>query len=375
MGRENNMPPNATTTVTKNEPMSKVFENTATGVLSEQEAETIDGGLAKNIEKYKKAEERKLEIVWINVIGFVYVYAASFYGIYLMCTSAKWQTNILGTLLTYITGFGITAAAHRLWAHRAYKANLPMRIMLIIFNTIAFQNSVYVWARDHRVHHKFSETDADPHNATRGMFFSHIGWLMCKKHPEVKAKGKTIDMSDLEADPIVMFQHKYYYFLMPIACFILPAIAPMFLFNETFSNSWHICVMLRWCFLLNSAWLINSAGHKYGSRPYDKSYNPAENSFIAFLTLGEGWHNYHHVFPWDYKTSELGDYMFNYTTAFLDFFAKLGWAYDLKTVSDEIIRKRVQRTGDGSHPIWGWGDKDQSKDEIDAAIIVNKKDQ
>lgn len=83
-----------------------------------------------------------------------------------------------------------------------------MRIMLIIFNTIAFQNSVYVWARDHRVHHKFSETDADPHNATRGMFFSHIGWLMCKKHPEVKAKGKTIDMSDLEADPIVMFQHK-----------------------------------------------------------------------------------------------------------------------------------------------------------------------
>lgn len=121
-----------------------------------------------------------------------------------------WITSFLfpGLLLTYITGFGITAAAHRLWAHRAYKANLPMRIMLIIFNTIAFQNSVYVWARDHRVHHKFSETDADPHNATRGMFFSHIGWLMCKKHPEVKAKGKTIDMSDLEADPIVMFQHK-----------------------------------------------------------------------------------------------------------------------------------------------------------------------
>ncbi|XP_075144776.1 acyl-CoA Delta-9 desaturase-like [Haematobia irritans] len=368
------MAPNANKTVNDNEHITTAQENTATGVLSEQEAETIDGGLAKDIEKLKKASDRKLELVWQNIIGFVYLYLASFYGIYLMATSAKWQTNICGILLTYITGFGITAAAHRLWAHRAYKANLPMRIMLIIFNTIAFQNSVYVWARDHRVHHKFSETDADPHNATRGMFFSHIGWLMCKKHPEVKAKGKTIDMSDLEADPIVMFQHKYYLILMPIACFVLPAWAPMYFWNETLSNAWHICVMLRWCFLLNSAWLINSAGHKYGSKPYDKNYNPAENALIAILTLGEGWHNYHHVFPWDYKTSELGDYSMNFSTAFIDFFAKLGWAYDLKTVSEDIIRKRCQRTGDGTHPIWGWGDKDQSKDEINGAVIINKKD-
>lgn len=170
----------------------------------------------------------------------------------------------------------------------------------------------------------------------------------------------------------------------------------MYLFGETLSNSWHICVLLRWCFLLNSAWLINSAGHKYGSKPYDKyvlnflkcilklfttsvfspgfrNYNPSENGFIAFLTLGEGWHNYHHVFPWDYKTSELGDYSMNYSTAFIDFFAKIGWAYDLKTVSQDVIRRRVQRTGDGSHPIWGWGDKDQSKEERKDAIIINKK--
>lgn len=107
--------------------------------------------------------------------------------------------------------------------------------------------------------------------------------------------------------------------------------------------------------------------------PGFRNYNPSENGFIAFLTLGEGWHNYHHVFPWDYKTSELGDYSMNYSTAFIDFFAKIGWAYDLKTVSQDVIRRRVQRTGDGSHPIWGWGDKDQSKEERKDAIIINKK--
>jgi stearoyl-CoA desaturase (delta-9 desaturase) len=31
---------------------------------------------------------------------------------------------------------------------------------------------------------------------------------MVRKHPDVIAKGKTIDLSDLEADPIVRFHEK-----------------------------------------------------------------------------------------------------------------------------------------------------------------------
>lgn len=102
--------------------------------------------------------------------------------------------------------------------------------------------------------------------------------------------------------------------------------------------------------------------------------NPAENIYVAIAALGEGWHNYHHTFPWDYKTSELGKYTFNFTSAFIDFFAKIGWAYDVKTVSEEMIRKRVLRTGDGSHDIWGWGDQDQPKEDYQEAIILHKKD-
>lgn len=71
------------------------------------------------------------------------------------------------------------------------------------------QNSVYEWARDHRLHHKYSDTDADPHNSKRGFFFSHVGWLMCRKHPELFEKCRGIDTSDLLADPIVAFQKKW----------------------------------------------------------------------------------------------------------------------------------------------------------------------
>jgi len=71
-----------------------------------------------------------------------------------------------------------------------------------------FQNHIYEWVRDHRAHHKFTDTDADPHNSQRGFFFCHIGWLMVRKHPDVKIKGKSIDMSDIEKDPIVVWQRR-----------------------------------------------------------------------------------------------------------------------------------------------------------------------
>lgn len=81
--------------------------------------------------------------------------------------------------------------------------------------TISGQNSIYEWVRDHRVHHKFSETDADPHNSNRGFFFAHVGWLMLHKHPEVVRKGKMLDLSDIMEDPVVRFHQKW------VVCFLL----------------------------------------------------------------------------------------------------------------------------------------------------------
>lgn len=62
--------------------------------------------------------------------------------------------------------------------------------------------------RLHRVHHKYSETDADPTNSNRGFFFAHIGWLMMKKHPEMIKRKREVDVSDIKADPLVRFGDK-----------------------------------------------------------------------------------------------------------------------------------------------------------------------
>lgn len=80
----------------------------------------------------------------------------------------------------------------------------PLTTLFLFF----VQNDIYEWSRDHRVHHKYSETDADPHNARRGFFFSHIGWLFVRKHRDVIEKGRKLDFTDLLEDPVVRFQRK-----------------------------------------------------------------------------------------------------------------------------------------------------------------------
>jgi stearoyl-CoA desaturase (delta-9 desaturase) len=94
---------------------------------------------------------------------------------------------------------------------------------------------------------------------------------------------------------------------------------------------------------------------------------------VSLLTLGEGWHNFHHVFPWDYKTAEIGGNRIKPTTRFIDFCARVGWAYDLKTVPMSVVKKRVEVTGDGTHEIWGWGDKLMTTSDKNLVHVFNKK--
>ena len=171
-----------------------------------------------------------------------------------------------------------------------------------------------------------------------------MGWLMCRKHPDVTRKGKTIDLADLKADPVIMFQHRHYYFLVTVFGFMFPSLAPWYFWNEDMWLSF-VMAMSRYVTILHVTWLVNSAAHLWGHRPYDASISPAENMFVAFVRGGEGFHNYHHTFPQDYSTSEWR-YSLNWTTLFIDCMALVGQAYDRKTISKETVRKRMLRTGE-----------------------------
>ncbi|XP_074033517.1 acyl-CoA Delta-9 desaturase [Leptinotarsa decemlineata] len=321
----------------------------------------------------------KRQIVWKNAIGFLVLHLIGFYGIY-CCLKCHIATVAWMVIVGLMSAEGVTFGAHRLYSHKCFKATFSLRLILILLQTVAGQNCLYIWARDHRQHHKFSDTDADPHNASRGFFFSHIGWLMSKKHPAVIEKGKTIDMSDLEADPLVMFQKKYYKPLYVIFAIVLPVIVPVYAWNETYYYSFLVSYMARYIIVLNATWSVNSIAHLFGTKPFDKFILPVESTFVAFISVGEGWHNYHHTFPWDYRAAELGS-NFMLTTFLIDLCSYFGLTYDLKTASFKMVEKRLFRTGDGTHPRslrrekirWLNGQKENDADSDDRQKVVDDK--
>jgi stearoyl-CoA desaturase (delta-9 desaturase) len=281
---------------------------------------------------------------WPMIIYVTLAHFLAFLGLQAL-PQTMWQTNVWAVALWPLSGLGITAGVHRLWAHRSYHATLPLRFFLMLLNSIANQGSIFHWSRDHRCHHKFSDTDADPHNATRGYFFSHMGWLLVKKHNKVIEGGRKIPVDDLYEDSLVMFQKKTDPWFTLFMCFVFPALVAQYCWGESFYNGFVVAGALRYMIVLHNTWQVNSTAHKFGTRPYDPTILPAENLWVSFVAIGEGYHNWHHVFPYDYNASEKGwRGQLNFTSLFLDTCCVLGLASQTKTATSawKMMQKKRQ---------------------------------
>lgn len=284
-------------------------------------------------------------IKWVNLILILILYTVSIYAVYdlIFFASEKLYTTLWLVFYAIFSGFGVTAGVHRYWCHKSYKATIPFRIFLAIAFTSSGQNSIYNWVRDHRVHHKFSDTDADPHNISRGFLFSHVGWLCIKKHKDVITQGNKISMQDVLDEPVAAFFIKYFMPLKIFLCFVLPVIIPVVFWKENIMSAILSQAFLRYCLILNATWSVNSFAHLYGDKPYNPEIYPSQNKWVSLVSLGEGWHNYHHVFPYDYKTSEFFGYGLNLTTLLLDTMAKIGVVYDLKEPSEKLVMNTMKK--------------------------------
>ncbi|XP_060803766.1 (11Z)-hexadec-11-enoyl-CoA conjugase-like [Amyelois transitella] len=347
-------------------PRDQTSENTDTcdnnnSVLSA--SDKINAEAEFDLSKYESMEFRP-RIRWPDLTVQISLHLVSIYGLYLILTNQVKLWTLLFALGTiYTSGFGITAGVHRLWSHRAYRARLPLRILLAFLFTITGQRDIYTWALDHRVHHKYTETVADPHDVRRGFWFAHVGWLVLTPHPAVEDRRDALRKTsiDLLADPVVRIQKKLFIPLFGLLNIILPIWIPWHFWQESLVNSFVVSFVLRFTITLNIAFCVNSFAHLWGNKPYDRFIKPVENQFVSLAALGEGWHNYHHVFPWDYRTSELG--RLNISTRFIDTFAKIGWAYDLKAATSVMIVQRAKRCGDGT-----LGEIEEPDPELDATI-------
>ena len=245
------------------------------------------------------APGERAPILWATVLMFVLTLAAAlivvpWYGFTQGYSAAAW---VWFAVLLYANGLAITTGYHRLWSHRTYDAHWSLRLIFMLFGAMALQNSVLMWASGHRSHHQFVDNDdRDPYSAGRGLWFSHIGWML-RRYPS----GET-DLSnvrDLQRDPIVAFQHNYYY---PLAVG-LNVLVPLGL-GWLHGDLWGVFLLagvLRLVVSHHLTFLINSVAHAFGRQPYSDEHSARDNGWLAFLTYGEGYHNFHHQFAHDYR--------------------------------------------------------------------------
>ncbi len=239
--------------------------------------------------------------------------------------------DIIGLFVYYqICGIGVTAGLHRLWSHNSYKAKTPTRCLLMVLASASCQGSIFHWCRDHKLHHKFSDTELDPHNINRGFFFSHIGWLLIKKDSRLINEGKKLPLTHLKNDSVVMLDNKLWPYDDIFLCYILPGFYT-YIYNDSFLKGVFLFGFLRWTIQAHATWCVNSVAHTFGEKPFNKNIKSVDNKWVSFFTVGEGWHNWHHSYPYDYACADEGIFLrWNPTKLFIDVLGFFGQTYDHK---------------------------------------------
>jgi stearoyl-CoA desaturase (delta-9 desaturase) len=240
-------------------------------------------------------------IIWANLLFFAIWTTITVVAVplYIARFGIGW-VEVLAFLVTFAAaGLSITAGYHRLFAHRAYAASAPVRLLYALFGAAAWESSIITWAAHHRFHHKNVDTDEDPYNATRGFWYSHIGWLIVRgaKHEDLS------NVPDLRKDPICRWQHRYWLVLAILVNLLM--VAALGLLTGNMLGMIVFALLLRVLVLHHCTWLINSAAHVWGSQRWSKKHTARDNWMLSLLTFGEGYHNYHHTFQADYRNGPI----------------------------------------------------------------------
>ncbi|HVO49005.1 MAG TPA: fatty acid desaturase [Steroidobacteraceae bacterium] len=204
---------------------------------------------------------------------------------------------VLFVVFLYANGMSITGGYHRLWAHRTYEAHWSLRLIYLVFGTMALQNSVFVWASGHRTHHlNVDDEERDPYSIRRGFWFAHMGWMVREYE---SGKPDFTNIPDLRRDRMLAFQHRFYIPLALTVNFGLPLLAG-WLIGDVW-GTFILAGILRLVVSHHVTFFINSLAHMWGSRPYTDENTARDNPILAFFTYGEGYHNFHHIFAHDYR--------------------------------------------------------------------------
>ena len=269
-------------------------------------------------------------VFFLTIIPIIGIFGTA---IYIYYNGVIWQEPILLLIFWFLSGMGITMGYHRLFAHKSFKTNEFLEWILMILGSMAFENTILKWVSDHRKHHHKAETEDDPYSIVKGFWHAHIGWIL-KNTPE--EKSKIVGVKDLEKKSCIKFQNKYYFHIGIILGLFLPLIIGFLCNRPLGAVLW--AGFLRITLVHHATFFINSLCHYVGKRPYEFNSTARDSWFVSLFTFGEGYHNYHHKFQWDYRNG-IKWFAFDPSKWIIKLLSYIGITYDLKKAKDHLIWK------------------------------------
>ena len=222
---------------------------------------------------------------WPTIIFMLVIHLLA--GVALFPQFWSWGSVATLLILYWVTAcLGVTLGYHRLLSHRSFKVPQWIARFFATCGALSAEYGPITWSGIHRQHHKYSDTDPDPHDMNKGFWWSHIGWMFYDVPAEKNVRKYT---ADLRQDPYFRWLDKWFLLLQ------IPLGLTLYLIGGWSLVLWGI--PLRLAVVYHVTWLVNSATHTWGERPYDTEDNSRNNKWVAVLTFGEGWHNNHHAYP------------------------------------------------------------------------------
>jgi stearoyl-CoA desaturase (delta-9 desaturase) len=265
----------------------------------------------------------------------------------------RWPEVITFVALWLAVGVSVTAGYHRLFTHKTYQAAWPVRLFYLVFGAAAFENSVLNWAADHRVHHSNVDHERDPYNIQKGFWWAHIGWIFYENEPIPQSVVR-----DLLEDPLVRWQHRWYKELGVAVALGIPLAVG--LATGRVLGCLLIGGVLRVVISHHGTFFINSLCHMVGRQPYSREHSARDSAVMAVLAFGEGYHNFHHSFPFDYRNG-IRRWHFDPAKWVIFGLSRLGLARNLRRASDaailkakievqfETAKEKIERVVSGAH--------------------------
>jgi stearoyl-CoA desaturase (delta-9 desaturase) len=273
-------------------------------------------------------------LCWSTIAGLGVIHLGGLAGIVWLVVNPSLATVVAAVVAYAISGVAITAGYHRLFAHRTYRAAAPVRWWFLLTGAATFQNSALSWSADHRAHHAGTDTDTDPHAITRGAWHAHMGWLFRRR----EASADVTRLGDLWSVRSIRWQHRWYAAIAVGGGLVLPAVV---------ATAWGdpiggllVVGFLRAAVLLQATFCVNSMAHLVGRRTYDERASARNSTLTALVTFGEGYHSYHHRFPFDFRNG-IRWWQYDPSKWLITGLAKLRLATDLRRASPTRIDAAV----------------------------------